>query len=582
MKTVLARPFSALRLAARVSLTATSAMPLVLGGSALLLPLSMTACADENDPATWVKRLDDPSTRVAAIKRLSQFFDDGMNKANKNREDAGLKQLLATIVDPLAKQYTAGTLDEKTRRDLIKLLADTRDVKALPAFTKAFNDYESGKEQEEDVRWSAQAVTAMAKDGKLTDTTVIDAVWNCFSKYKPSKTNVLEPMKELQNAVLTIKHPSYGQKAVDKLAVPIKDPKDPVEQKDQIMHWQATSLRLIGELKYTPAAKAVVGVVLSKNKSDLAGIATNVLMKMPVAAEPFLIAGMNGSDPELKALAAEWGADAMYIGVLADKLAYISRPAGKVATLDALSKATNDSQRAVLAQSLIRYPTEKATTDAFTAAYTKIPQGVKVALFGEFDAHSALCQAAPGFYDSSLVPWLLKEIAAAKGDEGVAIHGFALEAAVKLMTPAQAKDVAAAVGKVGTPVEKTMLTNATLAVDKCKEDAACYVAILDEPIGKAPLADKYKAVKATWMAAIYGNDKTKTDLIAKLDKVKDGDIRLDLVQAIDHLAPKGDEAAAKAFETVIAADVASGNKEWIQADDAVSKVALKLRARALP
>ena len=221
MKTVLARPFSALRLAARVSLasagTTAGAMPLVLAGSALLIPLSMTACADENDPATWVKRLDDPATRVAAIKRLTHFFEDGMTKANKNREDAGLKQLLATIVDPLAKQYTAGTLDEKTRRDLIKLLADTRDVKALPAFTKAFNDYESGKDQEEDVRASSQAVAALAKEGKLTDMTVIDAVWNCFSKYKPSKTNVLEPMKELQNAVLTIKHPSYGQKAVDKL-----------------------------------------------------------------------------------------------------------------------------------------------------------------------------------------------------------------------------------------------------------------------------------------------------------------------------------------------------------------------------
>ena len=64
-----------------------------------------------------MKRLDDPAQRASAIKRLSEFFDDGMSKAKKNREDPAVKALLDTIVEPLTKTYTAGNLDEKTRKD---------------------------------------------------------------------------------------------------------------------------------------------------------------------------------------------------------------------------------------------------------------------------------------------------------------------------------------------------------------------------------------------------------------------------------------------------------------------------------
>src|ERR1700733_8259018 len=91
--------------------------PLAAGA---LLP----ACADENDPQTWVKRLDDPAQRPAAIKRLSQFFDDATTKANKNLDDPQVKQVVDAVVDPMSKVYTTVTLDEKTGMDLIKTLAD--------------------------------------------------------------------------------------------------------------------------------------------------------------------------------------------------------------------------------------------------------------------------------------------------------------------------------------------------------------------------------------------------------------------------------------------------------------------------
>src|ERR1700723_1710031 len=143
------------------------AFRLALGAPALSLGLTalassaLVACDDENEPKTWVKRLDDPAQRAGAIKRLTQFFEDDMTKANKNRDDANVKALLDDIVDPMAKQYVAGNLDEKTRKDLMKFLADTKDPRTGPALAKAFNEYEPGK-NEEDVKYAAKAVQGLA------------------------------------------------------------------------------------------------------------------------------------------------------------------------------------------------------------------------------------------------------------------------------------------------------------------------------------------------------------------------------------------------------------------------------------
>src|ERR1700692_1081636 len=88
---------------------------------------ALVACDDDNDPKTWVKRLDDPATRANAIKRLTQFYEDGMTKATNAAGAPEIKAMRAGMVEPMAKTYTAGGLDEKTRIDLMKFLAETHD-----------------------------------------------------------------------------------------------------------------------------------------------------------------------------------------------------------------------------------------------------------------------------------------------------------------------------------------------------------------------------------------------------------------------------------------------------------------------
>ncbi len=126
----------------------------------LAVGAGLLACDDENDPKTWVKRLNDPAQRSNAIDRLKLFFNDTMGKNGNKADSPEVKALLDTAVEPLTNVYVAGGLDDKTRADLIKLLGDMRDPRAQPAFAKALKDYEPGK-MDDDARAACESIIAM-------------------------------------------------------------------------------------------------------------------------------------------------------------------------------------------------------------------------------------------------------------------------------------------------------------------------------------------------------------------------------------------------------------------------------------
>lgn len=551
---------------------------LVLGGALVLSSAALVGCADENDPKTWAKRLDDPAQRAPAIKRLDQFFNDAMSNATapNKRDDEKVKKILDDSVEPLSKTYITGGLDEKTRKDLIKLLGDMGDPRASSAYAKAFKDFEPGK-NDDDVKYAAQGTTRLAQQNQATDQGLVDALWDCFAKFQPSKNNKsINLVKDLQNAVMVVKDKSYGPKAVEKLAAPVTDPKDPAQGMDQIQFWQTTAARLIGELKFTPGVKPLVKVLMTPTKGDLIFPVRLALTRMPKESEPVLIAALKGTDPDLAALAEKYPEKA-FIPRIAEPLAYISRPAGKEAILEALAKADNDQNRTILATELTHFPSDANTVKAYVDAYGKVPANAAIPLLGGGNGHAIIAQSAANFFDPSLTDWLLKETAAAKGEAADAMPPAALQAAIKLMNASSSKAVGDAVGKIpGQAVEKDMYKSASAVLTKCNQDAACYVSVLDTPVPSTPATAKMGHVKAAWMAAIYGKDATKGELVSRVDKVKDGSVRLAMVEAIDHLSPQGDAAAADKLEAIVEADKKAGVN---YANDEVYKIALKLRSR---
>jgi len=558
----------AFRIVSHTSKAAFAAAPVALAATSLL------ACADENDPKTWVKRLDDPAQRTPAIKRLNEMFDSAMSGANNERGDAKVKAVVDDSVEALTKTYTAGNLDEKTRKDLIKLLAEMSDPRAAPAFAKAFQDFEPGK-NDEDVKFAAQGTTRLAQSGKLTDQALIDALWDVFAKFQPSKSKSINLVKDLQTAVKTVKHSSYAPKAVALLGAPVTDPKSPEQGMDQIQFWQLTAVQLIGDTKFTPGVKPLVTVLMTPSKKDLTFPVRLALHKMPKEAEPALIQALKGEGDFAKL--AEAYPEKAYVPLVAEPLAYISRPAGRDAIIDVLGKAESFQNRTILATYLTYFPTDAKLVKAYTDAYAKVPADAAISLMGGSNGHAILAGASANFFDGSLTDWILKEVAAAKGEAADAMPASGLPAAIKLMSPEQAKAVEAAVNKIpGQAIEKEMFKSANTVLDKCKKDAACYMGVLDTPVPSAPPAAKMGHVKAVYMAAMNPAGDTKAKLLERVEKIKDGSVRLALLEAIDHLSPQGDAAAGDKLEKLVETETAAGNKAGT---DEMYRVALKLRSR---
>ena len=535
---------------------------------------SVVGCADENDPKTWVKRLDDPAQRAPAIKRLDEMFNAAMGSSNNNREEAKVKAVIDDSIEGLAKTYTAGGLDEKTRKDLMKLTADMGDQRAAPAFAKAFKDYEPGK-NDEDVKFAAQGTSRISNAGKLTDQQLIDALWDCFAKFQPSKAKSINLVKDLQGAVKTIKHPSWGPKAVALLNAPVTDPKNPEQGMDQLQFWQLTAVQLIGDTKFTAGVGPLVKVLMTPTKKDLTFPVRLALHKMPKEAEPELIKALKGEGDYEKQ--AEAYPEKAHLPLIAEPLAYISRPAGLAAIQEALVKADNDQNRTILATYLTYFPTDPKNVKAFTDAYAKVAPNAAIPLMGGANGHAILAGTAANFFDPSLTEWILKEVASAKGEAADAMPVSALPAAMKLMTVDQAKAVGDAVNKIpGQAIEKDMYKSASAVLDKCKKDSACYLGVLDTPVPSAPPAAKMGHVKAVWMAVELHTPDTKAKLLERVEKVKDGSVRLALLEGIDTLSPNGDAAAADKLEKLVETDRAAGNAAGT---DEMYRIALKLRSR---
>jgi hypothetical protein len=559
-----------------LSAAAGVAAPLVLGATVL-------ACEDENNPKTWVKRLDDPAQRANAIKRLTQFYEDDMTRASNDASAPEVKELLDAIVDPLTKQYTAGGLDDKTRIDLMKFLAETHDPRTQPALAKALKDFEMGKTDDE-VRVACESINSMAKSGIKLEQTVIDELWNVFSKFQLSKTNSERLYKAIHEAVVNVRDPSYGDKAIEKLKGAVNESVD--SQKDQLMWWQLTSVQVLRELRYAKAVKPLIITLLTPSKTSTLGATIQfVLLKMAKDAEPELIKALNGQDPDY-AKAAEGFEDKANIGIIARVLAQLGRPAGRDALLQALPGADTDTARTEIAQALTQMPSDPRVEPAFLAAYNKLTWESYDKLL-TIKSRAALAQQSGKFYDPKLLDWLLKEMKKAPDFQAKLLQ---MEPAIKLMTSDRKSDVVEAMAKLKKEapadifaLSQQIFDNASAVLDKCKTDSACYISSLDQPIPTNSPTANWKAIKATWMVVIYGGANggaTRAELLRHVDKVKNTGARIALCEAIDALAPQGDVATADALDKIVAADAKSGEPELVATDNTVAQVAWRLRVRA--
>src|SRR5882724_474980 len=262
--------------------------------------VGMVGCNDENAPETWVKKLGDPIQRPAAIKRLIQFFEDAMTRANKDRNDANVKGLLDKIVEPLTKTYVDGDLDERTRIELIKFLGDTRDPRAKAAWIKACSGFAEGKgAAEDDVRWAAPAIGATKLEEGAS------ALGQAFIKLEAGTQKGSQAYKNVHDAMIQLASPSWKSIIIERLNRRIDKPSGATGENAKVaayqneLFWQTTAAELAGELRDPASVKPLFKCVMSPSKADVAGTASVALIKIGKDAVPFLLDALSGKDAEI-------------------------------------------------------------------------------------------------------------------------------------------------------------------------------------------------------------------------------------------------------------------------------------------
>jgi hypothetical protein len=545
--------------------------------------VGMVGCNDENAPETWVKKLDDPIQRPAAIKRLIQFFEDAMTKANKDRNDPGVKALLDKIIEPLSKTYADGQVDERTRIELIKFLGDARDPRTKAALIKACAGFASGQGSgEDDVRWAAPAIGAL----KLEE--AAPALGEAFTKLQAGTQKGSQAYKNLHDAMVALLSPSWKGLMIEKLGRKVDKPagagdSGKVAEYQNEQFWQTTAAEILGELRDPAAVKPLFKVLMTPSKADFGQTASIALIKIGKDTVPVLVGALTGKDAELvdysKAASGGSPEEAKnYIKAAAMMLGAIGRGEAAGPMMQVLESADSDIARAVIAGELTKLPTKPELVRAFQAAFEKV--GPTTLMPNGQNARAELMESAARFYDPQLVGWCLKQIKDAKGGENEknAVQIGALVTAIKLMNKGQAGEVKAAVDKEGTPIEKEAFKLAADVVNGCGDNVGCYLSKVQEPAAQEQKT-QFMGIKAAYMLSIFGNAGTSMEIVKQLPKVRNAAVRFSAVSAIDHLTQAQPGPVADALQKIVDENKAKDDRNMMQADAPVKQIVYRLRAR---
>lgn len=581
---------------------------LTLGTAATLatatLATSLVGCKDESQPEYWVDKLSDAKWRAPAIKRLDQFYQDGLTKAGNDASTADVKALLDKMVDPLTKTYVEhyAELDTKTRVALIKLVASFRDPRTEPALRKALEEFvknPTGKQDEQDIKWAIRA------QGDLKLTALNQPILEVFQKLKTSSMLGGVTYKDLNATMLATKDASWAEPLKKTLEAEIKPPdqKKPEsvdDYKDQLF-WQTVAAQVLGELKDASAVEPLLRVVLDPAKGDVAQTALLALVKIGQPAVDAAIKLLKSEDKKLQDLYLQ---KLVKIGNLKEPpkdepwvrmAGFVLGMAGNqsaIAPMLAVIKTTEIKEnRAILLSELAKIPPTAESKAGFREGVEALDLDVSVPGGGKA-LPILVSDSVTRFYDPTMIDWLVqlgRGMKSSSAEDLKDLRSAILATTLKLAKADQIGSLQGLIREWGAKqtdpkskykyFEEPLYEQASEVLKACGDRAPCYLSTLQKSDAQAR-DTQFKGIKCAYMLAIYGDEKTPTQIVDALGAVENAAVRFTTASAIDFLLPKGSTEIADALDKIIEANVKTGDKDRIQGDAALKQVMYRIRARA--
>lgn len=571
------------------SLTLGTAATMAIG----VATTTLVACKDESQPEYWVDKLEDPPWRARSVKRLEQFYEDAVTKANGDREAPEVKTLVNQVIEPLTNLYTKEyeNLDTKTRVTLIKLLGSFKDKRTEPAIRKAFEEFSKRPrttKDEQDIKWAALAAGEMKLDS------VGDAMLQTFTKLKASTMLGGIVYKDYSKAMNQMPQKSWTGTLVSLLEPEIKVPKSAKDRdlidpyRDQLF-WQVTAAEVLGRIGDPSAVEPLLKVMLDPAKADVQATAALALVKIGKPAAEAAAKLLKGESDKLIAFnrrrikevsgAREEPSGKPYLSTAALVLGTIGRTEAIGPLVDVLKGNLEDEDKAVVARELTKLPPTPESKRAFKEAFESISIDTVVPP-GE-SALQMLAEAAGQFFDADMVDWLIDRAANTKGsgEDLKALQGTLLLTMLKLAKPDQMRKVKAVFSRYGTKLETDLLAQVEPLVKECAERVDCYLTAIEKS-ENLDQKNQYAGIKAGYMIGILGDEKERDALVERLDSIDNAAVRFVAAKVIDYLSPKGSPEVAKQLEAIIEKNEKSADRQKAAADAPLKQVMYRVEARS--
>ncbi len=106
----------------------------------LLSVAALLGCeGDPNDPATWVKKLEEGALREKSVEELTRIYTDALNAAHGNNDDAKVKAIRDVVVPALVDAFKKFRDDVGSRDKILDALAAMHDARAEEIFIAALD-----------------------------------------------------------------------------------------------------------------------------------------------------------------------------------------------------------------------------------------------------------------------------------------------------------------------------------------------------------------------------------------------------------------------------------------------------------
>lgn len=563
--------------------------------TAVLVTPALVGCKDEGQPEYWVEKLDDPSWRARAVTRLVQFYEDTLSRKNNDLKAPEVVEFVNKTVEPLTKLYVDqyDNIDSKSRVALIKLIADFRDKRTEPALKKAFDMFvktPKTSRDETDIKWASRA----NEDLKLDSLAL--PMLEAFRKLKTSSMLGGVAYRDMTEALIAQPpNKALVGPLLQMIEVQVTPPNDKDKSsfddwKDQIV-WQDTAAKVLGKIGDPSATEPLIKVMLdpTKGMTEFTTVQITSVLALVKIGKPAADAAAKllKSDYEklqtfqLRRIREVAGTDEKgkpWVQTAAIIIGTIGRQDSIPAMVEAIKNEKDDATKAIIARELTKIPATPESIEAFKETFTSLPLSAELPSGG--GAIDSLAEAAGRFCDPSLASWLVETAGKLKGDadDRKSAQAAMTVTALKLAKAEDLPAVKGAVERYGTDLEKGLAKQVDVAVGACKDDAACYIGLMQKPENQK-LENQFVGIKAGYMVAITGNEAARDKLVDSLGSISNAGLRFVASQAIDKLSPKGAKGAADKLNTIITNNAKSPDRDKAQGDSALKEVMFRLNAR---